>query len=46
LKVLLHSYVIKICLDNFLYGYPKNSEWIIVDDNGNFDLEQLRKSFE
>jgi hypothetical protein len=36
---------IKVCPRNFWHGYPENNEWILVEDDGSFDLEQLQKNY-
>lgn len=41
-KPALLSNGIKICANNFWHGYPQKLDWIIANENGNFDLEQLR----
>jgi hypothetical protein len=40
-KPALLSNGIKVCPKNFWHGYPDTKDWILVDDNGVFNLEQL-----
>jgi hypothetical protein len=35
-KPALLSNGIKICPKKFWHGYPNSSDWILVDENGNF----------
>lgn len=37
---------IRICPQNFWHGYPKDSNWILVDDEGNFNDQILKKAFQ
>jgi hypothetical protein len=32
---------IKVCPKNFWHNYPEANDWILVDDEGNFDVKQL-----
>lgn len=34
---------IKLCPKNFWHGYPNAPQWILCDDEGNFDTNQLKK---
>jgi hypothetical protein len=40
-KPALMSNGIKICPKNFWHGYPKKKDWIIAEENGHFNLDQL-----
>jgi hypothetical protein len=40
-KPALLSKGIKICPSNFWHGYPASKDWILVDDEGQFDTTQL-----
>lgn len=40
-KPALLSKGIKVCPQNFWHGYPVASDWILVDEEGNFDINQL-----
>lgn len=33
---------IKICPKNFWHSYPDTKDWILVDDNGTFNIDQLK----
>ncbi len=41
-KPALLSNGIKLVPQNFWHGYPNSNDWIIVDDNGEFDYELLK----
>ena len=32
---------IKVCPRNFWHGYPESQDWILVEDNGNFEVNKL-----
>ncbi|MEJ7560448.1 MAG: hypothetical protein WKF66_19220 [Pedobacter sp.] len=32
---------IKVCPRNFWHNYPNSNDWVLVDDDGNFDVKQL-----
>lgn len=32
---------IKVCPSNFWHGYPSTSDWVLVDNDGNFDTSKL-----
>ena len=34
---------IKVCPKNFWHGYPNSKDWILVENDGTFDLTQLQK---
>jgi hypothetical protein len=34
---------IKICPSDFWHGYPKKADWILADDNGDFEINQLNR---
>ncbi len=34
---------IKICPRNFWHGYPDTPDWILVENDGTFDIEKLKK---
>jgi hypothetical protein len=34
---------IKICPKNFWHGYPKSEDWILCENDGSFDIMNLRK---
>jgi hypothetical protein len=36
---------VKIAPKNFWHGYPATQDWILVDDNGQFDTQQLRREW-
>jgi hypothetical protein len=36
---------IKICPRNFWHGYPDTKDWILVENDGSFDLELLKRNF-
>ncbi|MDO7138871.1 hypothetical protein [Algibacter lectus] len=40
-KPALLSNGIKVCPQNFWHDYPKSNDWILVDDNGVFDINKL-----
>lgn len=42
-KPALLSDGIKVCPKNFWHGYPESKDWILVDNEGEFDIEQLKK---
>lgn len=33
---------IKVCPNNFWHGYPTTKDWILVDDNGVFDVDNIK----
>ena len=41
-KPALLSNGVKISPRNFWHGYPNTKDWILVDDNGQFDTSQLK----
>lgn len=45
-KPALISNGIKICPADFWHGYPERQDWIIADENGQFDKLSLLKNFE
>jgi len=34
---------IKICPKDFWHGYPQREDWILADENGNFNTDQLKR---
>ena len=34
---------IKICPKNFWHGYPKSEKWILCENDGSFDIINLKK---
>jgi hypothetical protein len=34
---------IKVCPRNFWHGYPCDKKWILVEDNGTFDIDKLNQ---
>jgi hypothetical protein len=36
---------IKVCPHNFWHGYPKTNDWILVEEDGCFDVDQLKSFF-
>lgn len=34
---------IKVCPKNFWHGYPDSTDWILCDNDGTFDTEQLKQ---
>lgn len=42
-KPALISDGVKVCPKNFWHGYPDSKDWILVENNGNFDVELLKK---
>jgi hypothetical protein len=36
---------IKICPRNFWHGYPDTKDWILVENDGSFDTELLKRNF-
>lgn len=42
-KPALLSNGIKVCPQNFWHGYPNTKDWIMVDKEGSFDIDQLKK---
>ena len=34
---------IKLCPRNFWHGYPKSKDWILADNEGNFDVKLLKE---
>jgi len=45
-KPALLSNGIKVCPSNFWHGYPKTNDWIMVDDDGEFDYNLLKSDNE
>lgn len=45
-KPALLSNGIKICPKNFWHSYPDEKKWILADEKGSFDTNQLRDCFE
>jgi hypothetical protein len=43
-KPALFSNGIKICPKNFWHGYPRTNDWILSDDHGVFNVNQLRNN--
>ncbi|MGY3213774.1 hypothetical protein [Mucilaginibacter sp. HD30] len=39
---LLNKSGIKVCPENFWHDYPKTDDFILVNDEGNFDIEKLK----
>lgn len=35
---------IKVCPKNFWHGYPETKDWILVDNDGTFDVLKLKKA--
>jgi hypothetical protein len=33
---------IKVCPKNFWHGYPNSDDWILVDDHGTFNIDELK----
>tara|TARA_R110002126_G_scaffold286935_3_gene439238 strand:- start:14535 stop:15539 length:1005 start_codon:yes stop_codon:yes gene_type:complete len=42
-KPALISDGIKVCPENFWHGYPKDKDWILADNEGNFDVKLLKE---
>lgn len=42
-KPALISRGIRVCPKKFWHGYPKDAQWILVDDNGNITSEQIQQ---
>ena len=34
---------IKICPRNFWHGYPADNQWILAENDGNFDISLLNE---
>jgi len=32
-----------VCPKNFWHGYPDKKDWILTDNEGNFDVELLKE---
>jgi hypothetical protein len=44
-KPALISNGIKICPNDFWLGYPEQEDWILADENGSFNREQLKRLY-